>query len=106
MTIVITLTIMIVGWHAGMAVVRLTVDAIATAIGVVLEVRVANVRRRIIAMRNEVETAALDFDRRPSRAERRLMATELKLTIRQTEFRSLLPLTASRAERIAAAWGC
>ena len=85
-------------WHAAMAIARSTVDAIATVLGVVLFARVARLQRRMIAMREGRGT--VDFDRRPSRADRRLMAAGLKLAIRQTEFRSLFPHVGSRCERL------
>jgi len=101
MSIIVALMIMIAAWQEGMAIARLTVDLIATAMGIMLAIRAARVRRRIIAMRNESAAAVRDCDRRPRRAERRLLAAGLKLAIRQTEFRSLFPTTMERAERIA-----
>lgn len=103
MSIIIVLTIIALVWRGATAVARLAVDAMATAIGLVLFARAAHVRRRIVAMREGRGT--LDFDRRPSRAERRLMAAGLKHAIRQAELRSLLPVTTSRAERIVTARG-
>lgn len=98
MSIVIALMIITFVWYAAMVIARSTVDAIATALGVILFVRAARVQRRMIAMR--VGHSAADFDRRPSRAERRLMAAGLKLAIRQTELRRLFPQVGSRCERL------
>lgn len=98
MSIVIALTIIVVGWHAGLLAMRLAVDLIATVIGTILFVRVARTRHRIVAMQH------LDVSRPPTRAQRRLLAAGLKLAIEQAAFRSLLPATASRAERIAVRW--
>jgi len=98
MSIIIVLTIIALVWHGTSAVARLAVDAIATGIGLVLFARAAHVRRRIVAMRQG--RGALDSDRRPSRAERRLMAVGLNLAIRQTELRSLFPQAGLRCERL------
>lgn len=103
MSIIIVLTIIALVRHGATAVARLAVDAIATGIGLVLFAHAAHIRRRILAMREGCGT--LDFDRRPSRAERRLMTAGLKLAIRQAELRSLLPVTTWRAERIVTACG-
>ncbi|MDK2766632.1 MAG: hypothetical protein KYX69_02820 [Sphingomonas sp.] len=102
MSVFITLTIMIAAWEGCTVIARLTVDLIATAMGIVLTLRAARIRRRIIAMRSGAQATILDFDRRPSRAQRRSMAAGLKLAIRQTELRSLFPATMERSERIAA----
>ncbi|WP_375398457.1 hypothetical protein [uncultured Sphingomonas sp.] len=98
MSIIIALMIVTFVWHAAMVIARSTVDAIATALGVVLFARAARVQRHMIATRGEIGTA--DFDRRTSRAERRLMAAGLKLAIRKTELRSLFPHVGSRCERL------
>lgn len=98
MWIIVALTISIFIWHGAMTIVRSTVGAVATAMGVILFVRAACVRRRVLAMREE--RGAADFDRPPSRAERRWMAAGLKLAIRQTELRSLFPHIGSRCQRL------
>ncbi|WP_419809032.1 hypothetical protein [Sphingomonas sp.] len=98
MSIIIALMIITFVWHAAVVIARSTVDAIATAVGVVLFWRAARVERRMIAMREG--RGAAEFDRRPNRAERRLMADGLRLAIRQTELRSLFPQVGSRCDRL------
>lgn len=98
MSSIIALTIVVLAWHGAMALARLMVDVIVTAMGFALFARAAHVRRRILALREKCGSP--DFDQRPSRAARRLMASGLKLAIRQTEFRSLLPHVGSRCDRL------
>ena len=83
---------------------RMIVELIATMIAIVLAVRTRRVVRDILAMRDMYAGPELDFDRKPSRAERRALAAGLRLAIRQTELMSLLPHTAARAQRMVAGW--
>lgn len=98
MSIIIVLTLGLLVWHGAMATARVMVDAAATAMGLILFARADRLHRRILALRDE--RGSFDFDRRPSRAERRLMAAGLKLAIRQTELRSLFSQVAARCERL------
>lgn len=98
MSIIIAVMLITFVWHSAMVIARSTVDAIATVLGVFIFARAACVQRLMIAMREGGGVA--DFDRRPSRAERRLMADGLRLAIRQTELRSLFPQVGSRCERL------
>ncbi|WP_394653103.1 hypothetical protein [uncultured Sphingomonas sp.] len=98
MSIIIMLMIIVLGWHAATATARLLVDLIATVMGVVLFAKAAQVRCRMLAMQGRSGDAG--GDQRLSRSERRLLAAGLKLAMRQTEFRSLLPQVAARCERL------
>ncbi|AXJ96335.1 MULTISPECIES: hypothetical protein [unclassified Sphingomonas] len=102
MSIIIMLTITVLGWHAANAAARLLVEAIATVVGIALFAKAAGIHRRMLAMRGQC--GGLDRDARPSRSERRLMAASLELAIRQTELRSLFPQVGLRCERLVSVW--
>ena len=80
---------------------RFLVDVIATVIGVTLVIRSRRLARRLIKAGDEHRTV-LNFDCKPSRAERRLMRNSLRFALHQTELMSLLPRTTVRAATIAA----
>lgn len=69
----------------------------AMTIGIVLALRVRHLEPIIVAMRDERSA----FDRKPTRAERRVIAASLRLAMTRTELRSLFPIVADRAEKIA-----
>jgi len=75
---------------------RLLVAAIATLLGLSLIIRSRRVARDLLAGANENRN--LNYDRKPSRAERRAMGRGLKLALDQTELRSLFPATMARAD--------
>lgn len=66
---------------------RLVVGLIALIIAIGLSRRVARTTRQLLELRR----ADLDYDRRPTRAQRRLMRASLRLALHQTELRSLFP---------------
>ena len=78
----------------------LLTDVVATAIGVILELRSRQLCRRLIDLRDNGR-AILDVDHKPSWAERRLMKNSLRVALHQTELMSLLPCAAIRAMKIA-----
>ncbi|WP_439570691.1 hypothetical protein [Sphingomonas sp.] len=75
---------------------RLLVAAIATLLGAALVIRsrrnAGDILSRGIGQRNS------RCDRKPSRAERRLLKQGLKLALDQAELKSLFPTTVARAE--------
>lgn len=88
-------------WLLGRYVSGILVAMIATSVGVNLALRARRVERRIIlAARHD-----LNFDARPTRAERRIMRAGLRLALDQAPIRSLFPSTMTRAQSIAAWWG-
>ena len=81
---------------------RLVIEILATVMMFALELRARGIARAICEMRNKyVDT--LNFDRKSSRAERRAMATGLRLALRQTNATSLFPTIGDRARRLASA---
>jgi len=67
----------------------------ATFIAVMLAMKAHRLTRAMLANR----PCDLDYDRKPSRAQRRLMRASLRVALKQTELRSLFPTTVARAER-------
>lgn len=77
---------------------RILVTLTATIIAVVLALKFERaVRRQLANLSRE-----LDYDRKPSRAERRMMRSSMRLAIAKTELRSLLPTIVSRADSMSA----
>ncbi len=66
---------------------RLVVGSIALIFAICLSRRVARTTRQLLELRR----ADLEHDRRPTRAQRRLMRASLQLALHQTELRSLFP---------------
>ena len=77
---------------------RLLVELLATLIGVFLTARSNRIAAALLGQRIDQTT---DFDRKPSRADCRLMRQSLRLAVAQTQLRSLLPATITRAEACA-----
>ncbi|RSY81998.1 hypothetical protein DAH66_14100 [Sphingomonas koreensis] len=75
---------------------RRLVAAIATIFAVALVIRSRLVAAELIVRTDEHRK--LDYDRKPSRSERRAMRRGLKLALDQAELRSLFPATMARAE--------
>ncbi len=91
------ISLLTAAWLVGRYVPTIMVAIIATLIGVNLVARARPVERRVIlAARSD-----LNFNRRPTRAERRMVRKGLRLALDQTEFRSLFPATMTRAQAIA-----
>jgi len=81
---------------------RLVIEILATVMMFALELRARGNARTMCEMGNRyVDT--LNFDRKSSRAERRAMATGLRLALRQTSATSLFPTIGDRARRLASA---
>ena len=78
---------------------RLLVESVATGIGVLLVISNRRARQRLLEVARPVETP--DWDRRPSRAERRALQRGLNAALDMTAFSSLLPHVAVRAHRFA-----
>ena len=81
---------------------RLVVEIFATVMMFALEVWARGNARAMCEMRNKHEDT-LNFDRKSSRAERRAMATGLRLALQQTNASSLFPTIGNRARRLASA---
>lgn len=76
---------------------RLLVALLAILVGATLSAQSRRVAGRLLAdssIRHD-----LNYDRRPSRTERRLMRKSLRLALDQTELRSLFPSITACAER-------
>lgn len=80
---------------------RLVMEMIAVVFGVLLFARARRTTIATLATRAANRPHLFDFDRRPSAAERRALTAGLRSAIRLTEFRSLFPEVAVRADRIA-----
>ena len=80
---------------------RLLVDAVATAIGVLLVTRTERIRRELMQPRGPGGGDPA-HDAGARRRGRRLLRAHLRLALRQTELASLLPATMARARAIAA----
>lgn len=72
-------------------------ELIASIIAIVLAARARRVVCALLVMRDVHAGHALDFDRKPSRAERRVIATGLRIALQQTQLTSLFPTVACRA---------
>lgn len=92
--------ILITGWLAVRYVPQLIVGLIATLLGIYL-IRSSRMAAQALIGAGAAHRGKLDYDRKPSRSERRLMRRHLKLALRQTELASLLPGVMARARRIA-----
>lgn len=79
---------------------RLLVALLAILFGATSFARSRQVAGRLLAD-NRIRHD-LNYDRRPSRAERRLMRKSLRLALDQTELRSLFPSITARVEQWAA----
>lgn len=79
---------------------RLVIEILATVMMFALEVRARGNARAMCELRNK-HVATLNFDRKPSRAERRVMATGLRLALQQTNATSLFPTIGDRTRRLA-----
>lgn len=77
---------------------RLSVAVLAMIYGFVLAARTRNTERSLLAFVDASENASADFDRKPTRGQRRAMRKSLTLALHQTEFRSLFPDIAHRAQ--------
>lgn len=80
---------------------RLIVEFIATVFGIILYARAGRATQVILASRNGPAAKRLDFDCRPSRAERRALAKSLRTAINLTDLGSLFPAVAARTRQIA-----
>jgi hypothetical protein len=89
----------IVAWPILAHAARLSVAAIAISYGVVLAVKIRSTERVILAFAPAGDRTLADFDRKPTRHQRRAMRANLKLALRQTEFRSLFPNIAQRTQQ-------
>lgn len=78
---------------------RLSVAAIAFGYGVVLALQIRRTERAVLAFASAGAHSLADFDRKPTRGERRAMRMSLKRALRHTEFRSLFPNIAERTQR-------
>ncbi|CAM3129296.1 hypothetical protein SPAN111604_05295 [Sphingomonas antarctica] len=79
---------------------RLGVNAIAVAYGVILALRVRCTEQAILASASTRDRFMAEFDRKPTRGQRRATRKSLTLALQQTEFRSLFPDIAHRAQRM------
>lgn len=77
---------------------RLSVAVIAIIYGLVLAARTRNTERSLLAFAVANKNGLADFDRKPTRGQRRAMRKGLTLALHQTEFRSLFPDVAHRAQ--------
>ena len=75
---------------------RLLVGGVALIFTITLSLRVKRTTRLLL----QDVPRDLDYDRKPTRAQRRLMRASLRLAIRQTELRSLLPGVVTQADAI------
>ncbi|QDZ06928.1 hypothetical protein FPZ24_05060 [Sphingomonas panacisoli] len=74
---------------------RMLVAVAATFIAVMLAKKAQRLTRAMLANR----PCDLDYDRKPSRAQRRQMRASLRVALKQTDLRSLFPTTVAGAER-------
>lgn len=81
---------------------RQVIEILATVMMFAWEVRAHGNARAICELRNKY-AGSITFDRKCSRAERRAMATGLRLALRQTNATSLFPTIGDRARRLASA---
>ena len=72
----------------------LLVALVVAVIAGVLARRIGRVTRRLLA----APRLEIDYDRTPSRAERRLMRKSLRVAIARTELRSLFPTIVGRMD--------
>jgi hypothetical protein len=79
---------------------RLLVAAVALLLALEISRRVA--RKTHLLLQDPWRD--LDYDRKSTHAERRLMRASLRLAIQQTELRSLFPSVAARADAMASQW--
>lgn len=70
---------------------RLSVAAVAIGYGIVLVFQIRSTEQKILAFRSACNGSLADFDRKPTRAQRRAMRTSLKLALRQTDLTSVFP---------------
>lgn len=78
---------------------RVMVNIVATAMAIHLLRRSRSVSQKLIRAGAE-HRDTLDFDRRPSRSQRRLMRAHLTLAVKQTELASLLPTVMTRVRSV------
>lgn len=79
--------------------VRLAVAAVAMVYGIALAIRARRTEKQILAFSSTTGHSLADFDRKPTRGQRRAMRRSQKLALRQTEFRSLFPSIARRTQQ-------
>lgn len=96
------LFISILAWPILAHAARLSVAAIAFGYGVVLALQIQSTERAILAFASAGEHSQADFDRKPTRDQRRVTRMSLKLALRHTEFRSLFPSIAERTQHFRA----
>ncbi len=101
MLIIVTLLTL---WWVAPVCVRLITEIVATIIGIVITGRAHRAANAILALGKRHDRQPPDYDRMPSRAERCVLSAGLRSAIRQTEFTSLFPDTALRAQRIVMDW--
>lgn len=83
-------------WLSAILVPRVLVALTATIIAVFITRKAEQAMGRLLAN----PCRDLDYDYKPSGAERRLMRTSLRLAIAKTELRSLLPTVMANADAI------
>lgn len=81
----------------------LIAEIVATTVTIIILVQVRRSARIILAMHALHRHKSPSFDRKPSRAERRALAADLRLALRQTELMSLFPQVGYGAQRLVAA---
>ncbi|THG36806.1 hypothetical protein [Sphingomonas olei] len=79
---------------------RIVAETVATALGVLLVVRSRRARQANLACR-PASGAAVTWDERPTTTQRRALRRSLNAALDMTEFTSLLPRVAARADRLA-----
>lgn len=94
--IIALIAVCLFGLHAP----RILVAALAMVLAVNLALGSRRAGRRMLV----AATPELDFDRKPSRTQRRQMRKGLRLALDQTEFRSLFPTTMTRSDAVADWW--
>lgn len=95
----LTVIMIIVAYYLVPVVLRLVIEMLATAIGIVAVIKADRAKRAMLSLTVKCARGESAFDRPTSAAERRVLREGLKSAMRMTDLTSLFPDAVHRAQR-------